>query len=210
MNAAPGLPSAAKIVGEAMFFFAEEKRRAAEAIRVPLYQGTGLRADIMAYTKGPLATWFAQRRTAIDEAEKLYLAGVSVQPMPSPRWVVASAARVARMQGMFVAELRAAPLPKSWKPTGPSAWGSSWEDVRAAYREALDQASEPIRARARAAYRVCLDYSMKYQYADEHSRSCATWLSSHFPREYPRVDELVEMPSHVAFAIESAPAHPQR
>jgi hypothetical protein len=197
-------------VGEATFFFAEEKRRVAEAIRVPLYQGTGLRADIVAYTRGPLATWFAERRTAIDEAEKLYLAGVTLQPVPSPRWVVASAARVARMQGLFVAELRAAPLPKGWKPTGPSAWGSSWEDVRAMYREALDQASEPIRARAKAAYRVCLDYSVKYQYADEYSRSCAAWLSSHFPHEYPVVDELVEMPTHVAFAFDSAPAHPQR
>ncbi len=48
--------------GEALFFFAEEKRRAAEAIRLPAYTGSGRREDIAEFTATKLAPALAARR----------------------------------------------------------------------------------------------------------------------------------------------------
>jgi tetratricopeptide (TPR) repeat protein len=189
-------------VGEAIFFFAEEKRRAAEAIRLPIYAGTGRREDVAAYTSGPLATWLAQRRTAIGDAEKAYAEALAIQPLPPPKWEVASAARVAQMHGKLAAQLLTAPLPKSWKSRGPSPWGPTWEAVRADFRGALEQASDPLLARAKAAYRSCVDLSVKYQYIDDRARSCGAWLSRRYPSEFPRLDEIIDRPSHRYFAIE--------
>lgn len=189
-------------VGEATFFFAEEKRRAAEAIALPNYQGTGRREDVAAYTSGPLVAWLVARRTAIDVAEKAYLEGLALQPMPVPRWVVASAARVARLHGKVAAQLRSMPFPKAWKQTGPSPWGQTWEEIRAGFRGGLVQAGDPLVARARAANRSCVDLSAKYQWFDEGSLACASWLSSHFPAEFPRFDEIIDRPSHRFFALD--------
>jgi tetratricopeptide (TPR) repeat protein len=189
-------------VGEAMFFFAEEKRRAADAIKLPIYAGTGKREDVAAFLSGPLATWLGQRRTAIAEAEKAYLEVLGIQPASPPKWVIASAARVARMHGRLAAQLLSLPLPKSWKDHGPSPWGAPWEEVRAAFRSGLAEASDPLLTRAKAAYRSCADLSVKYQYFDDHARACAAWLSSHYPAEYPRIDEIRDRPSHRYFAIE--------
>ena len=103
----------------------------------------------MAYINGPLATWLVERRTAIGEAEKAYVAVLEIQPMPPPKWVVPSAQRVARMHGRLAAQILSIPLPKGWKTQGPSPWGTTWEEVRAAFRGGLEQASDPFLARAR-------------------------------------------------------------
>ena len=43
----------------------------------------------------------------------------------------------------------------------------------------ITTASEPILAKARAAFRKCQDFSTKYQYTDELSKSCDDWLKKH-------------------------------
>jgi TolA-binding protein len=192
-------------LGEARFFLAEEKRRAAEAIRLPAYTGSGKRADIAEFAAQKLAPALAARRKAVDDAEKVYLAVLDIQPIPPPRWVIAAAARVAQMHGRLAAELRALPAPKGWKQQGTSPWGARWEDVRAAWTEALDAAGEPERAKAKAANRKCLDLSVKFQYFDAFARSCATWLERHYPNEHPRFDEIVPRPTNVAFGLVSRP-----
>jgi tetratricopeptide (TPR) repeat protein len=175
-------------VGEAAFFFAEEKRRAVDAVKRPAPAG----ADVAAYTRTTLPTWLAQQRGAISEAEKAYAEVVAIQPFPPPRWVVDAAARVARMHGKLAAQIRSAPAPKGLS-----------DEARAAWVEALDEVSAPERARARAAYRRCVDLSVKYQHHDGLARGCASWLSRHYPAEYPRLDEIAGSASHVAFAMES-------
>jgi hypothetical protein len=49
------------------------------------------------------------------------------------------------MWGKFVAEFRAAPIPKEWKQNGPHPLipDLTWEDIRGNYYAALDEASEP-------------------------------------------------------------------
>jgi len=194
-------------VSESMFFFAEEKRRAAEALRLPAYAGSGRREDVVTHTQTTLANAIAARRKAIDEAEKAYLEVLALQPFPPPRWVVASAARVARMHGLLAAEIRATSAPRSWKKQGASPWGSSWEEIRAAWADALDEASEPERLRAKGAYRRCVDLSVKFQHFDAFAQSCGAWLTRHYPAEYPRIDEIADRPTRMSAGsgIEGAP-----
>jgi tetratricopeptide (TPR) repeat protein len=189
-------------VGEAIYFFAEEKRRAAESIALPPFTGTGQRDDLLAYANGPMKTWLVARRAAISEAEKGYAAVLALQPMPPPRWVVPSAARVAGMHARLAAQIRAMPFPKAWKKAGPSPWGATWDEIRTTYRTALIEASDPMLARAKAANRSCVDYAARYQWFDESARGCAEWLTRHFPAEYPRIDEIVDRPTHRYYAID--------
>lgn len=69
---------------------------------------------------------------------------LALEPFPPPRWVIASGARVGQMWGKFVAEFRAAPIPKEWKQNGPSPYGDlTWEEIRGEYYRAIDEKSEP-------------------------------------------------------------------
>jgi len=92
------------------------------------------------------------------------------------------------MWGKFVAEYRAAPIPKAWKE-------HTHDVLRGAYYATLDEASEPLKQHAKAAFKTCVDYSVKYQYADEYSRTCHHWLSRNYTSEFPRIDEFVPRPA---------------
>jgi hypothetical protein len=105
-----------------------------------------------------------------------------------------------------VAEFRAAPIPKEWRQNGMSPYGLPWEEIRAAYYEALDNASEPQKKRAKAAYEGCLAYSVRYQHFDQHSRSCEVWLSKNYGAEYHQMDELRGAPSRIASGVTERPA----
>jgi tetratricopeptide (TPR) repeat protein len=205
------LGKALTALGEARFFFAEEKRKAADAIRLPVYAGSGRREDIGEFTVKKLAPALVARRNAMAEAEKAYLEVLAIEPLPPPRWVVSAAARVARMRSLFAAELRALPAPKGWKQRGESPWGSRWEDVRAAWRDTLIEASEADYRAAEAANRRCVDLSVKFQWIDPSARRCAAWLERNRPNEYPRLDEIAPRPRNVAFGLGEWPeAEPDR
>ena len=60
-----------------------------------------------------------KKRPAIEETEKEYIKILDLQPTPPPNWVIAAGSRVGQMWGKFVAEFRAAPIPKEWKGHGP-------------------------------------------------------------------------------------------
>ncbi len=147
-----------------------------------------------------------RKRPAIEEAEREYRKVLDLQPSPPPRWVIASGARVGQMWGKFVAEFRAAPIPKEWRQNGPSPYGDlPWEEIRSAYIGAIDEKSEPFRQRAKVAYQGCLEVSSKYQYFDEHSRACELWLSRNYGAEFHAVDELRGSPSWIGVRLEGSP-----
>src|SRR5262249_15558161 len=128
------------------------------------------------------------------------------QPSPPPRWIIASGARVGQMWGKFVAEFRAAPIPREWLQNGPSPYGDlTWEEIRGAYWGGIDDASEPYRKRAKGAYETCLSYSSRYQFFDDHSRASELWLSKNYATEYHAVDELRGTPSRINTRIDGQP-----
>jgi hypothetical protein len=178
-------------VGEAFFYFAEQKKAEVDKIKFPEYKGAGNKDDVLKHVNTKVVDWLKKKQPAIEEAEKEYLKVLDLQPSPPPRWVIASGSRVGQMWGKFVAEFRAAPIPKEWKGSGeiPGTNGLTWEEVRGTYYQALDEKSEPQKLRAKAAYKKCLDYSVKYQYFDDYSRKCEQWLSKNYSAEYHLVDE---------------------
>jgi hypothetical protein len=103
------------------------------------------------------------------------------------------------MWGRFVAEFRAAPIPKEWKGHGvvPGTADLTYDELRGEYFAKLDEASEPQKQIAKGAFKTCLDYSVKYQFFDEYSRKCEEWLSKNYGAEYHLIDEFRDKPSRV-------------
>jgi hypothetical protein len=193
------LGKALTAVGEALFFFAEQQRKEVDKIRFPEYKGSGTRQDVLKHVNTKVADWIKKKRPAIEAAEKEYIKILELQPLPPPRWVIAAGSRVGQMWGKFVAEFRAAPIPKEWKGHGivPGTQDLSYDELRGEYYAKLDEASEPQKQMAKAAFKKCLDYSVKYQYFDDHSRKCEEWLSKNYGAEYHLIDEFRGSPSRV-------------
>ena len=163
--------------GEALFKAAEEKRLAAEKPGFPAYQGKADAESIKKHVATKVRDWMVARKAALTDAEHAYMAVVDIQPQAPPRWVVASASSVGAMWGRFVADFRAAPVPREWLGSGMLPGTKvPREEVRRSFSLALDQATEPQREQARAAFRYCQNWARKYAIADEHAKTCDAWL----------------------------------
>jgi hypothetical protein len=179
-------------VGEAHFFFAEEKREDVEKIKFPEYHGPGSKEAVLKHIKGKVVDWMKKKRPAIEKAQEEYLKIVQLQPTPPPRWVIAAGSQVGGLWGNFVREFRAAPIPTDIKKD---------TELRNTYYGALDEASEPDKLKAKAAFETCLKYSVTYQFFDEYSRKCELWLSSTYKNEYHAVDEFRASPINIGSGL---------
>jgi hypothetical protein len=166
-------------VGEALYFFAEQKRLEAEKIRYPEYHGSGAREDVLRFVGTKVLAWTRDKKPAIEAAEREYAKVLAIEPVPPTRWVVASAARVGQAWAGYTAELRATPVPKEWNGHGvvPGTADLTYDELRAEYHRKLDEASEPQREQAKAAFKTCLAFAARGGYADDLSRSCEAWLA---------------------------------
>ena len=63
--------------------------------------------------------------------------------------------------------------------------------MRAIYYQALDDQAAPMKEQAKAAFRTCVDDSVKYQYADDYTRQCHEWLNKNYRAEYHPFDALL-------------------
>ena len=190
------LGKALTAVGEAYFFFAEEKRADVEKIKFPDYHGQGSKEAVLKHIKGPVFDWIKKKRPAIEKAQEEYLKIVQLQPTPPPRWVIAAGSQVGGLWGNFVREFRAAPIPSDIKKD---------TELRNTYYGALDEASEPDKLRAKAAFETCLKYSVTYQFFDEYSRKCELWLSKTYKNEYHAVDEFRASPNNIGGGLNDRP-----
>jgi len=186
------LGRALEAVGEALFFFAEQKKAKVDKVTFPEYRGQGSKEAVLKHIGTKVKEWIGKKRPLIDEASVEYKKIVDLQPVPPPRWVIAAGSRVGEMWGKFVKEFRAAPIPDSMKKD---------YEIRTAYYGALDDASEPQKQQAKNAYGICLGYSVKYQYFDEFSRACEEWLASNYKNEFHVVDEFRGSPNRVNSAL---------
>jgi TolA-binding protein len=202
------LAKALTAVGEAMFFFAEQRRKEVDKIRFPEYKGAGTREDVTKHLNTKVADWIKKKRPAIEDASNEYKKIVDMQPQPPPKWVIAAGSRVGQMWGKFVVEFRAAPIPKEWKGHGivPGTADLTYDELRGEYYVKLDEASEPQKQTAKGAFQTCLKYSVQFQYFDEYSRKCEEWLSKNFGAEYHLIDEFRGSPSRVNSGLSDAPA----
>ena len=183
-------------VGEAYFYFAEEKREDVEKIKFPDYKGPGKKDDVLKHIKGPVMDWIKKKRPAIEAAQAEYIKIVQLQPVPPPRWVIAAGSQVGGLWGNFVREFRAAPIPNEIKKD---------TELRNAYYGGLDEASEPDKLKAKGAFETCLGYSVKYQFFDEYSRKCELWLSKTYKNEYHAIDEFRASPVNIGSGLNDRP-----
>jgi hypothetical protein len=182
------LGRALEAVGEALFFFAEEKKAKVDKVAFPEYKGVGTKEAVLKHIQTKVKDWIGKKRPLIDEASAEYVKIVNLQPVPPPKWVIAAGSRVGDMWGKFVKEFRAAPIPDGIKKD---------YELRTAYYGSLDEASEPQKQAAKGAYKTCLGYSVKYQYFDEFSRNCEVWLADNYKNEFHVVDEFRGAPNRV-------------
>lgn len=181
------LGRALNAMGEALFYAAEEKRLLADKEKMPEYKGAGKKEDVIKHINTKVIPWIKARRTRVEEAEKAYLAIVSLQPLPPPRWVISAASRVGDMWGSFATQFRQTPVPAEWKKTGPvpGVPGLTYEELRSTYYAKIDEASEPMMTRARGAFKTCQDMSKKYSYTDAFTKRCDDWMNKNAPAQTP-------------------------
>jgi hypothetical protein len=182
------LGRALEAVGEAMFYFAEEKKARVDKVEFPAYKGQGTKEAVLKHIQTKVKDWISRKKPLIDEATAEYKKIVDLVPVPPPRWVIAAGSRVGDMWGTFVKEFRAAPIPDSIRKD---------YELRTAYYGALDDASEPQKQVAKGAYETCLGYSVKYQYFDGYSRTCEEWLAENYKSDYHLIDEFRGAPNRV-------------
>jgi hypothetical protein len=54
---------------------------------------------------------------------------------------------------------------------------------------------------AKASVQNMCDFSMKFQWVDEHSRACVAWLEKNDPKKWIPVEEFKPAPVHVALPV---------
>ena len=114
-------------------------------------------------------------------AEPLGLEGS--EGLPSPRFAVASAARVGGMWSALRAELRGLPFPPP--PPGLPA------ELRPVYQQSFhNDFDDTTFINAKRAFARCLDWATTYRIANEDSVTCERWLGLHARYEYPPNDAL--------------------
>jgi tetratricopeptide (TPR) repeat protein len=199
------LAAALVATGEAVFFAAEQKRLAQRPPRPPSLARAAKLDDIEPFARGPLAAWVSERRRALDELERAYAELLAIEPVPPPIWVVRAAERVARASFALADDITALPAPGSSPAPGASAPSRPSTALQQAWAAALERASAPELSRARALAQRCVDLAAKYQAGEIESAACATALSKHFPSRFPRLDELVDRPTHLYAGITYVP-----
>lgn len=203
------LGQALTALGEALFFFAEQKRTEVEAIRFPAYVGSGDKASVEAFVKTHAGPWLVKKRDAMESAEREYQKILSIQPVPPPRWVVAAAERVGFLWANFVADFHRAPTPKEWNTDAPlPGTDIPGKEIKKLYLEQLSSMSEPLGQRSKQAFRVCVDYSAKYQWVDEHTEACVKWLEKNDRKRWIPLEELKPSPIYSTFPVRFAPIVP--
>jgi hypothetical protein len=171
------LARALSAVGEARYFVAEQTRAGLDNVRMPSYKGESTMEGVTRFVQTKVADWVKKKTALVEETEKAYAKIFDLKPAPPVRWAVDASARSAHLWGRFNAELRAAPIPDAWRGKGKIAGSAlTTEEMRHFYYESIDQAAEPLKTRARAAYDRCRDTADRTQHPTELSRGCVTWL----------------------------------
>lgn len=171
---------AAYAVGEAQFYFAEKRRREADALKMPKYQGSGEKDEVLAFINEKITTWIKTKRPKIETAQQEYSKILTHYPAPHPRWVIAGANRVGQMWSNFVDDFRNTPIPKAWLAEGKvPGTDLTYAELRTEYRAKIDEASMPQLEMARQSFRVCTNYASKFKIENDDSKTCQAWLDAH-------------------------------
>lgn len=166
--------------GEALFYKAEQKRKAAEAITFPLYRGSGDKDDVFQHIDTKVIDWIKKKRPVVEETEQAYGEILALKPAPPPAWIVLAAGRKGDMWSAFVYELQTLPpMPSEWSGTGTVPGTElTYEELRTEFRTKLGAASAPVRQHAAEAYESCRDQAKEHGVAAAEGKRCAERLTA--------------------------------
>jgi tetratricopeptide (TPR) repeat protein len=185
------LARALNAVGEALFFVAEQKRSLADAARYPEFKGNPSMARLTDHVKTKLTGWMRTKQPLIEEAERAYLAVLSIAPAPPPRWVIASGFQVGMLWAQYDSDLHALPIANEWKSNALVPGTTiTFAELRRAYEDRVG-VNDSMKRRAKAAFQTCANYSVKFQHVDAYSEGCRRWLEKNYPKEFVGVDEII-------------------
>jgi hypothetical protein len=170
-------------LGEALYSLAEIERQ--RTVRTTVPRRSGPRApegicDTLKESWKPLKQDIDRIRRVTEAYKRI----VDLQPVPSPRWVIAAASRVGDLWSNLSERVRAAGATGAVGRCG----------LATAYQKALERATAPWVETAKQAFHTCVAYSVKYQWSDELSRRCEDWLARHFPEEYEPTADFLHLP----------------
>lgn len=220
--------------GEALLFFAEQKRARAEGVQLRAYQGKNDRESLLAYHRTQVADWVRRKSAAIEEAEIAYARVLGIEP-PPPRpparfsaggdpnaptapWGTDDALasgdsnNVPSPRFAVVALARVGALwadfVRAFRSVPiPRQWPLDGPELRGAYfMSTLDPADEPYKQRAKRAFVRCLQLGLIHRIVDEHTRSCEAWLARNHRVEYSVRDELHPLPAWSSNGLITSPA----
>jgi TolA-binding protein len=121
--------------------------------------------------------WYTKKKKLGGELVEQY---AKVKGSGSPYWVLAAAARTARVNQDFADQLYRAPVPEVIKT----------EDQMFAYCDGLAEQADPLVATAKEALRYCLERSTEFQFFNEFSRMCEEELQQGDAETFPATNEL--------------------
>lgn len=159
--------------GEALFYKAEQKRKAADAVQFPIYRGNGNRDDVLQHLSSKVIDWIKKKRILLEEAEQAYAEILKLDPAP-PAWIVLAAGRSGDIWSAFVYEFQTfPPIPSEWNGPGTVPGSDlTYEELRREYRKKLEDGSAPQRQHAAAAYKSCRDHAKKHGVAVIEGKRC--------------------------------------
>lgn len=183
---------------EALFYLAETKYTAFQAIRFPRYSGGRSLDRVNRWAQDEFAAWVQEKQTALQAAEaeynKIGALSITIQNVAinSPPWQIAAAARIGQMYRSFVDDFRDAPIPEEIERD---------PELYHIYVGALEEQAEAPQAQAVAKFEFCLRTATNVRWFNEWSRICETELNRLNPRQYPLADELRGEPNYVRGSI---------
>jgi tetratricopeptide (TPR) repeat protein len=128
---------------------------------------------------------------------------------PSPTWAIAAAERVGSLWSSFVRESRMMPIPKEWSRSPSSripGTDLTYAEIKAEYINVLDTPDVVQKQQAKAAYRYCVELSIKQRIINEHTDACLRWLSRNYGAEYRFIDDLAPPGEFFALGHVARPA----
>lgn len=166
--------------GEALFYRAEQKRKAVDAVQYPVYNGSGELDDILEHNRTKVLEWIKKKRPLLEEAELAYAEILKLDPVPPPAWVIYVAGRSGDIWSAFVYEVQnVPPVPSAWSGTGTvPGTDVTYEQVRTRFRVTLEEGTAPLRQHAAEAYKSCREYAQKYGVAVAEGKRCEERLTA--------------------------------
>lgn len=127
-------------------------------------------------------------------------------PFPSAYWAIAAAERMGAIWSNFTQESLRMPIPTQWTATGPiPGTNLTWVELKNAYINALDSPGDALKSRAKQAYRLCANLSIRHHIVNGHTQACFHWLAQNVRAEYHENDEFLPQSEFLALGAVSRP-----